>query len=178
MTMTFFIGIKVDLKSFCNEVEPPFLKEPQERQHITILYLGKTRLPEYLFKELSAFLLSFKPFRIVLKGAISIPSISKPRVIAAKVVDGEEKLKELHRALLSFCYEHKIKIYNRYVESFLPHATFARYRGKDYVYASKIAERILKRCERIAVSVIVKKLVLYEAIDQYIKLAVFPLRKI
>lgn len=174
--MTFFIGIEVDLSPFCSQVKPPFIKEPVEKHHITLLYLGKTKIPRYLLRELSPYLLCFQQFKVVLKGAIPIPSLTKPRVIAAKITYGEEKIKELRIALIDFCNKHGIKISNKYLENFLPHATFARYRGKDYVYASKIAEKILKACEKISVTTTVKELIYYEAGDRYRKIAIFPLQ--
>jgi len=171
--MTFFIGIKVNLDNFCKIVKEPFSPEPLDRHHITLVYLGKRKLPTELRTELKN--IPVRTFSIILKGGIAIPSLFKPRVLAAKVSNGKQHLINLREIVLSTLIKHDQKVEDRFLEDFLPHATFARYKGKDYIFASKVAKEILKRAENTIQKVIVSELCLYEAKEQLEIIDVFKL---
>ena len=111
--------------------------KPVEREniHLTLRFLGE--IPVALIDEIYKVMLSVKaePFEIEIRGVGAFPRITSPRVIWIGVVEGADKLKEIHKQLETGLRKLGIRPDSK---GFEPHITIAR------VKSARNKQRLIK----------------------------------
>jgi len=111
--------------------------KPVEREniHLTLRFLGE--IPVALIDEIYKVMLSVKaePFEIEIRGVGAFPRITSPRVIWVGVVEGADKLKEIHKQLETGLRKLGIRPDSK---GFEPHITIAR------VKSARNKQRLIK----------------------------------
>lgn len=121
---TFLIGILAPLSSFNAFIPEDYSPIPLEQRHLTLVYLGELRDVHSVCEKLSGF--QARPFKLVFKGLEALPSLYKPRYLAATPTpEGTVKLSSLRGALT-----HLLEAPADRYGSFRPHVSIAHTRLK------------------------------------------------
>lgn len=97
-----------------------------ENIHLTVRFIGEipTGLVKTLCDEISK--IEFQRFQMHVKGLGAFPSVIKPRVVWAGVVEGKDQLERLHEVVETIVRRLGIPPDR---EKFVPHITLARVKG-------------------------------------------------
>ncbi len=140
--MRLFIAVDVEepsivsrvamVKSTIQSLNVPVKLVEDENLHITLLFIGE--VSEYAAESIKEALstLSFRSFKIKLKGIGAFPSPGRPRVVWVGVDEGEEELVKLHREVLSRVRKAGIQVSK---QEFKPHLTIGRVKGTRNITA-------------------------------------------
>jgi 2'-5' RNA ligase len=120
----------------------PIEPVPQDCLHITLVYVGKSRVKAEAILEIERNLSQIPKFRIIAGPEIDLfPSISKPRALVLKVQDPTKSLMKLRNLIMTILNKHNVKIEDRYTGEFKPHITLGHIRAKmDYNAAVELLE--------------------------------------
>ncbi len=147
--MPYFFGIKtplsnIDIVDKINNIITTLPVEPIPREliHITILYVGKYKIPNEVIEKIEKDLINIGYVKFKITDIVDIyPNMSKPRAIVLKVEDIQNRLSKVRGIIMSRLREFKIPIEDKYIHTFSPHITIGRIRSKiDMLQVRDIVE--------------------------------------
>ncbi len=167
--MPLFYGIKKPLENlnldYSKILTLPIELTKPESLHITILYIGSSKIRSNILQEVDSVLQQIPRFKIIIGPEVDIfPSLMKPRAVVLKVIDRSGMLNMIRSKIFSILNRHGIKIEDRYVGEFRPHLTVGYIRSKlDYESAIDILEIAKELLKDIRIEVIVDRIELIDS---------------
>jgi len=158
--MTFFIGLPAPVTDYDDFVPSHYELVPVEQRHITLLYLGEISRRELVKVRETLELISRRkaPLKMSLHGLIALPSTSRPKHLAIRVVKSYDLLR-LRGELRQFLRDMEKDRYTEYK----PHITIASTRAKATLNLILSVEKAVRRSLSKKIPLAIEKIALYEA---------------
>ena len=148
------------LREYDHLTPPQYELVPLERRHLTLVYLGPLGRgsEKYVLKVVAEVARLHEPFPVRFTGLAALPSLSRPKHLAALAEPGARllALREGLRRRLGALEK------DRYTE-YRPHVTVASTRAKPDLSLIRKVERALRYSRRIRVLAAARRVALYRA---------------
>ncbi len=164
--MGYFIGIPVTITKFRKFVRPPYCEIEPSKMHLTLIYLGsriQQNSLELVFNVIDEVAKSYKPFKIKVCGLKPFPLYTKPKYLAAVIVNGVEKLKRLRERIVDLLSAYRVPIEDKFLYNFQPHITIATTRVKPSMEVYNLIDKIIRKSRKVSEEVIVKEISVYKS---------------
>ncbi len=168
--MPLFYGIKTPIVAqlridYSTLSTLPIEPVPQDCLHLTLVYVGKSRISAEAIRDIEKAVSQVPKFRIVVGPEVDLfPSIAKPRALVLKVQDPTRSLARLRNLIITMLNKHNVKVEDRYVGEFKPHITLGHIRTKlDYSSAMELIDIVRELFKNFQVSIIIDRVELIDS---------------
>lgn len=148
--MPYFYGIKIPINiPRINYL--PIEYVDADKLHVTVLYIGKSKVSRRVLDELDSKLRVFPCFKIIISNEVEIlPNIVKPKIVALKILDKSRRLRMIREIIINTLKKWSIGIEDKYLHNFNPHLSIGKFRHKvDYNVCREIIDSLERNlCEK------------------------------